>query len=87
MILESTEAHGHQIVEDPTPPEVREARRAIHHKDAPILAAARQAEVGFLVMWNTRHFQHDSVRRFVQFPLLTLGEFLHEFRRLFPTEL
>ena len=35
-----------QIVEDPSVQAVREAARVIHHKDAPILAAARQAAPG-----------------------------------------
>jgi predicted nucleic acid-binding protein len=38
-----------QIVEDPSAEGVREAAGVIHHKDAPILAAARQAEVDYLV--------------------------------------
>src|SRR3990172_7451566 len=36
------------IVEDPSAQSVKEAARVIHHKDAPILAAARQAEVDYL---------------------------------------
>jgi len=40
MLLEHL---GLQIVEDPSAQGVREAARVIHHKDAPILAAARQA--------------------------------------------
>jgi len=70
-----------RIVEDPSPQAVREATRVIHHKDAPILAAARQANVDYLVSWNTRHFHTDAVRSFVQFPVLTPGEFLQVFRR------
>jgi predicted nucleic acid-binding protein len=69
------------IIEDPSPQAVREATHVIHHKDAPILAAARQVNVDYLISWNTRHFHTDAVRSFVQFPVLTPGEFLQAFRR------
>jgi hypothetical protein len=39
------------------------AARVIERSDAPILAAARAARVDYLVTWNTRDFQTDSVRR------------------------
>ncbi|MBI3798732.1 MAG: PIN domain-containing protein [Deltaproteobacteria bacterium] len=73
------------VVEDPSPEAVREATRVIHRKDAPILAAARQAEVDYLVSWNTRHFHTDAVRAFVRFPVLTPGEFLRAFRHILAT--
>ena len=75
------------IVEDPPPHVVKEATRVIHQKDAPILAAAREAEVDYLVSWNTRHFQTGAVRAFVRFPVVTPGEFLKDFRRLLPDDL
>jgi predicted nucleic acid-binding protein len=49
------------VVEDPVPEAVKEARSVIHHNDAPILAAARKANVDYLVSWNTKHFQMRSV--------------------------
>lgn len=78
---------GMQIVEDPSAQEVREAARVIHHKDAPILAAARQAGVDYLVTWNTRHFHTAPVRAFGPFAVLTPGEFLQAFRRRLPLDL
>ena len=66
---------------------VREAARAIHHKDVPILAAARQAEVDYLVSWNTRHFHTAPVRTFARFAVMTPGEFLQAFQRTLPTDL
>jgi len=75
------------IVEDPPPHVVKEAARVIHQNDAPILAAAREAGVDFLVSWNTRHFQTGAVRAFVRFPVVTPGEFLKDFRRLLPDDL
>lgn len=69
------------IVEDPSVDAVEEALAVIHHKDAPILAAAMEAQVDFLVTWNTRHFHKKAVQIYANFPLLTPGEFLEAFRR------
>ena len=69
------------IVEDPSKLAVEQACEIIHHNDAPILAAAIEASVDYLVTWNNRHFQKKAVRDYVQFPILTPGEFLEEFRR------
>jgi predicted nucleic acid-binding protein len=69
------------IVEDPSRPTVDQAGAIIHHNDAPILAAAIEAGVDYLVTWNTRHFQKKAVRDYAQFPILTPGLFLEEFRR------
>lgn len=76
-----------EVVEDPSRQAVREAARVIHHKDAPILAAARQADVDYLITWNTRHFHTAPVRAFVPFSVVTPGEFLQAYRRTLPTEL
>lgn len=69
------------IVEDPNPDAVKEAARVIHRHDAPILVAAMNAQVDFLVTWNTRHFHKPAVRVFAGFPVVTPAEFLTEFRR------
>jgi predicted nucleic acid-binding protein len=76
-----------QIVEDPSAQGVREAARVIHHKDAPILAAARQAGADYLVTWNTRHVHTVSVRAFAPFAVMTPGEFLQAFCRRLPMDL
>ncbi|MDD5558660.1 PIN domain-containing protein [Candidatus Methylomirabilis sp.] len=68
------------LVEDPTHREVAQARRVIHHKDAPLLAAAISAEVDYLITWNTKHFHTSPVMRAVHFRIATPGEFLEEFR-------
>jgi putative PIN family toxin of toxin-antitoxin system len=68
------------LVEDPTHRDVTQARRVIHHKDAPILAAAISAEVDYLITWNTKHFHTSPVMRAVRFRITTPGEFLEEFR-------
>ena len=69
------------IVDDPSRLAVDRAGEIIHRNDAPILAAAIEAGVAYLVTWNTRHFQKKVVRDYAQFPILTPGEFLEEFRQ------
>ncbi len=68
------------LVEDPTHREVAQARRVIHHKDAPILAVAISAEVDCLITRNTKHFHKPPIMRAVRFRIVTPGEFLEEFR-------
>lgn len=75
------------ITEDPSVDSVRDAGRVIHQGDAPILAAARHAEVDYLVTWNTRHFQTKKVRNWVAFPVVTPGELLKAFREALEREL
>ncbi len=75
------------IAEDPPVDSVRDAARVIHQSDAPILAAARQAAVDYLVTWNTRHFQTQKVRAWATFPVMTPGEFLQRFREVLAREL
>ena len=56
------------LADDPAPQMVREAREIIEADDAPILAAARQEQVDYLVTLNSRDF-HTSKSRF-QNPVL-----------------
>ena len=69
------------IVEDPSEQAVEEAATVINHKDAPILAAALEANVDYLVTWNTRHFQKKAVKEYARFRIVTPGELLQEFRQ------
>ena len=49
-----------RIVHDPTPEEVRaHANLVSHAADIPIVLAARQAKVDYLVTLNRRHFMDD----------------------------
>ena len=75
------------ILEDPAQVAVAQARQVIPHHDAPILAAAREAGVDYLISWNTRHFQTAAVRAFLPCPIVTPGEFVQAFRRMLPTDL
>lgn len=72
---------GPILLDDPLRKEVMRAERIIHSKDAPILAAAINGEVDFLITWNTRHFHQTSVIKVVRFSIATPGQFLEEFRR------
>ena len=69
------------VVEDPSVDAVERAGDVIHRNDAPILVAAMESHVDFLITWNTRHFQTKSVQSYARFPILTPGQFLEAFRR------
>lgn len=71
------------ITEDPTLHEIREAENFIHKDDAPILAAARQANIHYLVSLDIKHFHHNKVRQYFKNPLFTPMQFLLEFRHIF----
>jgi predicted nucleic acid-binding protein len=70
------------MVKDPSRAAVERAARVIHRKDAPILAAARDANVDYLITWDTKHFLNERVSGFGRFKVVTPGEFLRDFRRL-----
>jgi putative PIN family toxin of toxin-antitoxin system len=69
------------LADDPSPAMVRTAAHVIDPADAPILAAAKQARVDYLVTLNTRHFLIPKVRTFYPGPIVTPGEFLVAFRK------
>lgn len=69
------------LAEDPSPQSVRNAGQVINLDDAPILAAAKQVGVDYLVTLNTRHFATLKVRAFLAVPIMTPAEFLTAFRR------
>lgn len=68
------------LVDDLPPAEIQHAARVINPDDAPILAAAKQARVDYLVTLNTRHFLTLKARAFLPVSILTPGEFLIAFR-------
>ena len=68
------------LADDPTPSSVHEAARVIHLNDAPILAAAKQEQVEYLVTLNTRHFLTSKARSYFIRPIVTPAEFLLAFR-------
>ena len=68
------------LVDDPKPSAVREAKKVINFEDAPILAAAKEGSVDYLVTLNTRHFNAPAVQNFLSIPVVTPSEFLTAFR-------
>ena len=69
-----------RLADDPSPTAVREAAQSIHPDDAPMLAAAKQERVDYLVSLNTKHFHTPKARAFAPISMLTPGEFLIAFR-------
>ena len=69
-----------ELADDPPRDLVRAAEAVINAEDAPILAAAQQAQVDYLVTLNTKHFLIQKVRAFYAAPIVTPGEFLRAFR-------
>ena len=75
-----------ELADDPPPGLVRSAEAAIHSDDAPILAAAKQSKVDYLVTLNTKHFLTSKARAFYVSPIVTPGEFLAAFRAFWQVE-
>ena len=69
------------LADDPTPHAVRAAAQVIDADDAPILAAAKQEGVEYLVTLNTRHFATPRARNFLPTRIVTPAEFLIAFRQ------
>ncbi len=74
------------ITEDPNPQEIRDAENIIDKDDALILAAAKKADIRYLVSLDTKHFHLDKVRQYLKCPIVTPSEFLREFRSIFEKE-
>jgi len=68
------------LADDPPVALVKEALQCIHVNDAPILAAAKQERLNYLVTLNTRHFMSPKARAFLPVPIVTPAEFLVAFR-------
>jgi predicted nucleic acid-binding protein len=64
------------LVEDPSFDLVQEAAKVINLKDAPIVAAAQTAQVGYLVTLDKKHFLKARDEMNFSPPVLTPGEFL-----------
>jgi predicted nucleic acid-binding protein len=69
-----------ELADDPPPHAVQAAEAVIDADDAPILAAAKQEAVDYLVSLNTRHFHTPAARAYFAAPIVTPGEFLAAFR-------
>ena len=69
-----------ELADDPPAHLLQAAEAVIDSDDAPILAAAKQAHVDYLVTLNTKHFLTPKARAFFLAPIVTPGEFLLAFR-------
>ena len=74
------------MVEDPTPESMEKAATIIDRKDAPILAAAENANVDFLITLDKRHFLNPKTRQKVMLKVVSPIEFLQSFEKLFLEE-
>lgn len=69
-----------QVADDASAARVREVARYVVAKDAPVVAAALEARVGYLVTLDRKHLLQDSVRERSGLNILTPGDFLQELR-------
>ena len=74
------------MVEDPTPESMEKAATLVDRKDAPILAAAQNANVDFLITLDKRHFLNPKTRQKVMLKVVSPIEFLQSFEKLFLEE-
>jgi putative PIN family toxin of toxin-antitoxin system len=70
------------MVEDPPAIAVERAAALIERKDAPILAAAVEAKVDYLITLDKKHFLKKKVQRSISIEICTPGDFLKIFERL-----
>jgi putative PIN family toxin of toxin-antitoxin system len=74
------------MVEDPTTESMEKAATIVDRKDAPILAAAQNANVDFLITLDKRHFLNPKTRQKVMLKVASPIEFLQSFEKLFLEE-
>jgi putative PIN family toxin of toxin-antitoxin system len=74
------------MVEDPTADSMEKAASIVDRKDAPILAAAQNANVDFLITLDKRHFLNPKTREKIMLKVVSPIEFLQFFEKLFLEE-
>ncbi len=74
------------MVEDPTPESMEKAATIVDRKDAPILAAAQNANVDFLITLDKRRFLNPKTRQKVMLQVASPIEFLQSFEKMFLEE-
>jgi len=68
------------MVDDPSFVEIKRFLTVINPDDAPILAAAVNADADFLVTWDKKHFIGKNINVQSNMKIVTSGEFLKYFR-------
>jgi putative PIN family toxin of toxin-antitoxin system len=74
------------MVEDPTPESIKKGAAIVDRKDAPILAAAQNANVDFLITLDKKHFLNPKTRQKMMLKVVSPIEFLQSFKKLFLEE-
>jgi putative PIN family toxin of toxin-antitoxin system len=74
------------MVEDPTRESMEKAATVVDRRDAPILAAAQNANVDFLITLDKRHVLNPKTRQKVMLKVVSPLEFLQSFEKLFLEE-
>ena len=74
------------MVEDQTPESIKKAAAIVDRKDAPILAAAQNANVDFLITLDKKHFLNPKTRQKMMLKVVSPIEFLQSFKKLFLEE-
>ncbi|HBR21004.1 MAG TPA: putative toxin-antitoxin system toxin component, PIN family [Nitrospiraceae bacterium] len=68
------------LVDDPSFVEIKRFLTVINSDDAPILAAAVNADADFLITWDKKHFIGKNIHVHSNMKIVTPGEFLKYFR-------
>lgn len=68
------------LVDDPSHGEIKRFLTVINPDDAPILAAAVNADADFLITWDRKHFIGKNIHTHSDMKIVTPGEFLKYFR-------
>lgn len=68
------------LVDDPPQGKIKRFLTVINPDDAPILAAAVNADADFLITWNRKHFIGKNIPIHSSLKIVTPGEFLKYFR-------
>jgi predicted nucleic acid-binding protein len=65
-----------ELAPEPTEEEITNATHIISEKDAPILAAARKANIDYFVTLDRKHFKQPHVQAMLPFQILLPEEFV-----------
>ncbi len=68
------------LVDDPLRGEIKRFLTVINPDDAPILAAAVNANADFLITWDRKHYIGKNIHIHSDMKIVTPGEFLKYFR-------
>ena len=71
------------MIDDPSPVFVKKAAAVVGRKDAPILAAAREGQVDYLITLDKKHFLSSRGKKDMEMTVVTPSEFLRIFENLY----